>query len=395
MRPATALVYVLALVVSACGSGALSRPLEPEPVTAEAARAAAAARAEQPATPTPAPSAAMTATPVPTPALPTKLRVFVASEGPYSGGTGEVWVLEGSATSGFEVVKKIPQGGWPHNASISPDRKWIAVAQRSSNQVSFIDPLSMVEVARVPVGKQPHGISWSPDSKYVYLAHERDTYIGKLEIGTWKLRPIPVGVPQHLTATNPRKTSEVWFSITNSTQADHLRVLDMNTDTITNVKVQDVHDPFFTPDGSEVWSTSSGFLDRPSDRIVVYEPETRQIKEQIRFPGRYPFHSMRIFRDGQYFLSDPDLMVLTSHYSLEKGRNGASLLWVDWRKRAIVAETPLGIQPFHSTYDPIGKNILVTSNVDGMVNVVSVATRQVVQQIRVPKAHGIVAIGIY
>jgi YVTN family beta-propeller protein len=80
-------------------------------------------------------------------------------------------------------------------------------------------------------------------------------------------------------------------------------------------------------------------------------------------------------------------MVLSDHL-------GPSLLWVDWRARHIVGETKLGQQPFHSTYDPEGDRILVTTNVDGMVNVINFHTHQVIQKIPVTKAHGIVSVGI-
>jgi DNA-binding beta-propeller fold protein YncE len=87
-------------------------------------------------------------------------------------------------------------------------------------------------------------------------------------------------------------------------------------------------------------------------------------------------------------------MLLSSHYSAEKGRNGASLLWVDWKARKIVDETPVGIQPFHMTYDPVGERVLFTSNVDGMVNVIDWKTHKVLQKLAVPKPHGIVAVGV-
>lgn len=397
MRKRAALFYVLALVVSACGSGSLSRPLEPEPVSPEASRAVGAARVEQQTTPSPAPTAIPTAAPVvvQAPAVPKKLRVFVASEGPYSGGTGELWVLEGTAASGFEVVKKIPQGGWPHNVSVSPDGKYVAVAQRSSNQVSVIDPLEMKEIARFPVGKTPHGITWSPDSRWLFIAHERDMFIGKTEVGTWRMTPLQVGVPQHVTVMDPAKPTELWFTLTNSTAANHLRMYDLETNKVTQVNVSDVHDVYFTPDFSELWSSSSGFLEKPSDRMVIYDPATRAVKETIRFPGRYPFHGQKVNRDGQFFLPDKSIMLISSHYSTEKGMNGASLLWVDWKQRKVVGDTPLGRNVFHMTYDPLGDRVLATSNIDGMVNVIDAKTRQVVQKVSVPKAHGIVAIGIY
>ena len=69
-------------------------------------------------------------------------------------------------------------------------------------------------------------------------------------------------------------------------------------------------------------------------------------------------------------------------------------LWIDWRGRYIVGATKLGQQPFHSSYDPEGGRLLVTTNVDSMVNVIDTKTRQVVQKLPVTKAHGIVSVGI-
>jgi hypothetical protein len=51
-------------------------------------------------------------------------------------------------------------------------------------------------------------------------------------------------------------------------------------------------------------------------------------------------------------------------------------------------------QPFHSTYDIEGVRMLVTTNVDDMVNVIDMKTRQVVQKLPVTKAYGIASAGI-
>ncbi len=339
-------------------------------------------------------------TPAPTPtAYPkvySKLRVFVAAEGSsYFSGNGELWVLETDGRSDFQVAAKIPMGTWPHNISVSPDGKWVAVANRSSHQVSIVDPVELKELARVKVGKQPHGIIWAPDSSVLYVGAEKETFITRLEAGTWKtLAPLQVGVKQHTFAIHPDRPNELWFSVTMDNVADHLRVYDLKTDKITPIRAHDVHDMYFTPDGSEVWSSSSGFLDKPSDRMVVYDPVEKVVKAEIKLPGRYPFHSLKRSQDGMYYPKDTGVMLLSSHYSTEKGRNGASLLWVDWKARTVIDETPLGIQPFHITYDPVGERVLVTSNVDGMVNVIDRRTRKVVQKVAVPKAHGIVVVGI-
>jgi len=331
----------------------------------------------------PAPTPSPTAEPTVDPRLYAKLRVFVASET-----TDQVWVLEGAPDSPFELIGKIPTGRMPHQMSVSPDGKFVAVNNRMANTTSVIDPITMKEIVRLPVGKQPHGIIWSPDAKTLYVAHEKDIYIARFEAGTWKsLPPLMVGVPQHVLTMRPTKPNELWFTVTNSNENDHLRVYDLDTKVITRVKVNDVHDAYFTPDGSEMWSSSSGFLDKPSDRMVIYDPLSKTVKQEIHFKGRYPFHTLKVLQDGVYYPTNTNVMVLSDHL-------GPSLLWVDWRERAILGETKLGQQPFHSTYDPEGDRMLVTTNVDGMVNVIDMKTRQVVQKLPVTKAHGIASVGI-
>jgi YVTN family beta-propeller protein len=367
-----ALLVAGTLVLAACGDTHASPIVDisadvDEPV---------ASPTEAPAVATPAPTA------TPELRLYDKLRVFVASES-----TDQVWVVEGTPTGTFAVVSKIPVGRLPHQMAVSPDGKYVAVNNRMANTTSIIDPIEMKELKRITVGKQPHGITFSADGSYLFVAHERDNYIAKIDTTTWTSTALMTGVPQHVLTINPLKSSELWFTVTNSTEGDVLRVVDLGTRQITKVKVGDVHDAYFTPDGSEVWSSSSGFLDKPSDRMVIYDPVAKTIKKEIRFPGRYPFHTFKPLQDGMYRFESAGLMVLSDHIA-------PALIWVDWRERAVVAETKLGQQPFHSTYDPEGGRLLVTTNVDGMVNVIDVKTRAVVQKVPVTKAHGIVSVGI-
>jgi YVTN family beta-propeller protein len=335
--------------------------------------------------PTVAPLATPSATaqPTPKPRLYAKLRVFVASEN-----TDSVVVLEGAPGGQYAQVAKIAVGRLPHQMAVSPDGRFVAVNNRMANTTSVIDPLTMKEIARIPVGKQPHGIIWSPDSKTLFVAHERDNYISRFEAGTWKsIGQLMVGVPQHVLVFNSARPNELWFTVTNSNEANHLRVYDLETKKVTRVQVEDVHDAYFTPDGSEIWSSSSGFLGKPSDRMVIYDPIAKTVKQEVRFPGRYPFHTMKVFQDGVFHPETSGVMVLSDHI-------GPSLVWMDWRERRILSETKLGGHPFHSTYDPEGGRLLVTTSVDGMVNVIDLKTREVVQKLPVTRAHGIASVGI-
>ena len=372
-RVLIAYLAAFALVLGACGIDASELPEPP------------------PSAPTDAlPAVAQSSTaPLQLPSLPAahyrKLRVFVASEN-----TEQVWVLEGAPGASFAVVGKIQVGKLPHQMAVSPDGKWVAVNNRLSASTSIIDPVTMKESIRLKVGNAPHGITFSPDSQTLFVAHERDTYIARFEVGTWKPLPaIVVGLPQHVLTIGSQRPTQLLFTVTNSSENDHLRSYDLATGQITKFKVQDVHDAYYTPDQSEIWSSSSGFIGKPSDRMVIYDPDTRAVKEEIHLgPGRYPFHTEKEDQDGMYFLPDRSIMLLSDH-------TGPSLLWVDYKARKIVGETKgLGPQPFHTTYDPEGARLLLTTNIDGMVNVIDVNTRLVVQKVGVPTAHGIVAVGI-
>ncbi len=336
----------------------------------------------------PAPSVEATAAPsvVPSPtATPrpfSKLRVFVASESKDS-----LTVLESSGKE-YAVVGTIAVGRFPHNISVSPDGRWIAAANRLANSISIVDPYELKELARVRVGKQPHDLLWHPDSTTLFVGHERDGQIARIEAGTWKLLPpLMVGVPQHDLAMAGARPNELFFSVTNSEQWDHLRMYDLASGQITRLKVQDVHDVFFSPDEREIWTTSSGFIEMMSDRLVVSDPIEKVQKQELHFAGRYPFHTMKRFRDGIYFPPAGTPMLLSDH-------GGPALLFVDTASRRIVGETKLGAQPFHTTYDPIGDRLLVTSNAVDQVSVIDLATRAIVQRITVTAPHGIVAVGI-
>jgi len=376
--PWLTLLAVLAVVIGACSIDAAELPATPIPtdVPTEVALATAIA------TPT---EVAATESPAPAGPAYRKLRVFVASEN-----TEQVWVLEGAPKEKFALVAKIPVGKLPHQMAVSPDGKYVAVNNRLGDSTSIIDPVAMKELVRIKVGKQPHGITFSPDSKTLFVAHERDSFIMRFETGTW--RPLPtivVGTPQHVLTIGSKRPNLLLFTVTNSNEPDHLRAYDLVKNQIIKFKVQDVHDAYYTPDQSEIWSSSSGFIDKPSDRMVIYDPDTFAVKEEIHLgANHYPFHTTKENQDGMYFLPDKSLMVLSDH-------KGPSLLWVDYKNRKIVAETKgLGSQPFHTTYDPLGQRILLTTNVDGMVNVIDVNTRLVVQKVPVPTCHGIAAVGI-
>lgn len=316
-----------------------------------------------------------------------RFRLFVASET-----SAQVWVLEGDPLA---VVEKISVGKLPHNISVSPDGKWVAVANRLGSTVSVIDPRELREVARVMVGKQPHDLVWSPDATVLFVGSERSGFIHRIEAGTWKPRtPLTVKDPQHTLAIHRDRPHELWFTLTNTEAVPHLRVYHLDTNKVTDVQVFGVHDVFFSPDGSEVWSSTSGFIGKPSDRLVIIDPVTKKVKQEIRLPGRYPFHTMKENRDALFFVDQTRTMVLSDH-------GQESLLLVDWRERQIVAEAKLrqesvpvagkhGRQPFHTAYTP--GRYYITTNMDNSLRVVDAKALAILHRVEIPRPHGVVLV---
>ncbi len=360
-----ALALAWALVASACADAPLT-PAAVEPVATPATEAARAGG-----------EAAQHAV---------RIRFFVASES-----ADQVWVLEGDPLA---VIARIPVGRFPHNLSVSPDGKWVAVANRFGGSASIIDPRAMRELARVMVGKQPHEIIWAPDARTIFVGSEREPFIHRIETDTWKaLPPLAAKVPQHDMAIWKDRPNELWFSVTNAeTTTSALRVYDLVTNAITQIAVSDVHDVFFTPDGSEAWSSSSGFLCKPSDRMVIYDAVTKKVKQELYFPGRYPFHTMKYNRDATFFSDQTETMVLSDHQQ-------ESLMLIDWRERKIAASVSLkdpslavtgkcGIQPFHTAYTP--GRYYVTTNADNSLRAVDATELRVLYRVEIPTPHGIV-----
>src|SRR5438876_1389632 len=220
--PWLTLLAVLAVVIGACSIDAAELPATPIPtdVPTEVALATAIA------TPT---EAAATESPAPAGPAYRKLRVFVASEN-----TEQVWVLEGAPKEKFALVAKIPVGKLPHQMAVSPDGKYVAVNNRLGDSTSIIDPVAMKELVRIKVGKQPHGIAFSPDSKTLFVAHEKDTFIMRFEVGSWRLlAPIIVGVPQHVLTIGSKRPNLLLFTVTNSNEPDHLPAYHLEKNTIT------------------------------------------------------------------------------------------------------------------------------------------------------------------
>lgn len=69
------------------------------------------------------------------------------------------------------VVKRIPTGNSPTHVSLSRDGTLLAVMNEYGDSVSFIDPVTDVEIKRLSGFYTPHFMRFSPDGRYGYVAN--------------------------------------------------------------------------------------------------------------------------------------------------------------------------------------------------------------------------------
>ncbi|MBI3734869.1 MAG: beta-propeller fold lactonase family protein [Chloroflexi bacterium] len=322
-----------------------------------------------------APTATSTATPTPLP----EPRIFIASE---RANAIQVWQGEPP-----RLITSIRAGNFPHNISVSNDARWVAVANRHSNDISIIDAAALTEITRVRVGKAPHDMAWSPDNRRLYVTQENEFFITVIDTATWRLADsIPLDTPQHDLALSPDGT-ELWVT---TIRYRGLLVINRATgDVIERLAYfpHGSHDITFRPDAGEVWVTSSGFIRDASQidpYIVIFDRATRKIKANQPF-GVYPFHSVKLFRDGLYLPSNAD----TLWYS-DRGLGGVILVSVP--RREVVAEIKTGAAPFHLSFGPNGL-LYVANHDDATLSVIDPRQRVLLHSERVaPDPHGIVVV---
>ena len=285
------------------------------------------------------------------------------------------------------LVQSIRVGREPHNLGISPDRRWVATGDRRAGEVSIIDTKSLREVARIPVGRQPHDVAFSADSRTLYVGHEREAYVSTLEPGAWTRPPRRLWVrrAQHDLSISP-DDRELWFTVTNrpykpgDSRVGVVELARGNRVTLIDTGANS-HDVTLSPDGRTAWVTNSGFVDVSDPRVHYLDVATRRVLGVIEL-GRYPFHSPKPGRDGNYVPATAGEMWFSDHGF----RAVHALGLVDRRVRASV---PVGAEPYHVTITPAG-TVFVANHRSDSVTIIDGPRGQVLRTLSVPRGpHGL------
>ncbi|MBX9810530.1 MAG: lactonase family protein [Burkholderiales bacterium] len=123
-----------------------------------------------------------------------------------------------------ERVADAESGGWAHAIDITPDGRWVLVANFLDDTLAVFDPDTLARVALLPTESYPHGLDVSPDGRYAIATgfasdHVRlydaqaHTEIARIEVGLGS---------SHSVFLNDEATAFVGCSV-----SDHVACIDL------------------------------------------------------------------------------------------------------------------------------------------------------------------------
>jgi YVTN family beta-propeller protein len=117
---------------------------------------------------------------------------------------------------------------YPAGLTVSPDGKYLYVADNMSGQVSKIDLTTKQIVSSVSVGKFPYAVALSKDGTKLYVSNWGESSVSVINATFTKKSGISVGLHPNAIAINP-KNGDIYVSDSDS---DQISVIDSNSDKV-------------------------------------------------------------------------------------------------------------------------------------------------------------------
>lgn len=269
-------------------------------------------------------------------------------------------------------TKRIATGKEPHHIYLTPDEKSVIVANALSDTLTFIDPKT-AEVQRVIPGiVDPYQLRFSPDMKWFVTAANR---LNHIDLYRWDgsnitlVKRVATGkTPSHLWIDS--KSTTVYSTMQDS---DELIALDLATQTIK-------------------WRTATGSIPADvygsaDDKLILVGLTGGDTVEVFDVSGKQPqrtrviktgagAHAFRALGDGRH--------VLVSN------RVANSISKIDLQTLTVVDSYPAPGGPDCIEVSRDGKLMYVTSRWARKLTVIDMASRKMVQQVKVGKSpHGV------
>ncbi|WP_160723868.1 c-type cytochrome [Bacillus sp. USDA818B3_A] len=217
-----------------------------------------------------------------------------------AGTANKLWVIDGKF---HKLVSTIDAGGpfnertnkdyYPnlndtHAIAFTKDFKTLFTGDwynyDEPSYVIALDPITMREKWRLPAGKGAHHIALSPDDKYLYVANQHDGTLSIIDIAARKkIKDLQTGKGTcYLSPTMywDGKAIDTQYMFLSIESENKIEAIDMKTNEIVkNIPVGGmVHGTNLTPDGKYVWAAVMG-----AKKVAVIDPKTLEVTGEIKF----------------------------------------------------------------------------------------------------------------
>jgi len=216
-----------------------------------------------------------------------------------AGTANKLWVIDGKY---HKLVSTIDVGGpynertnkdfYPnlndtHAIAFTKDFKTLFTGDwynyEEPSYVIAIDPITMREKWRLPTGKGAHHIALSPDDKYLYVANQHDGTLSVIDLATKKkIKDLQTGKGTcYLSPTMywDGKAIDTQYMFLSVESENKVVAIDMKTNEIVkNIPVGGmVHGTNLTPDGKYVWAAVMG-----AKKVAIINSKTLEVAGEIK-----------------------------------------------------------------------------------------------------------------
>jgi DNA-binding beta-propeller fold protein YncE len=93
----------------------------------------------------------------------------------------------------LEINDAYKVGAVPKVVAVTPDGRFVLVANWCTWDLSVVSTERGREVRRIPMGRYPRGVTVSPDGSAAYVAIMGDDHLVRVDLNTWETSTIPIG----------------------------------------------------------------------------------------------------------------------------------------------------------------------------------------------------------